>query len=265
MPQSNVTENVSSVSIFDRGLSYGDGCFTTGLIINAKVQMLEQHLNRLNSHSAKLGIQQININVLREKMLTAALNIELGVIKVIITAGVGGRGYSRIGCGEPQMIVSVHPYPEHYHQWQQSGITLALSEQQLSKSPMLAGLKHLNRLEQVLLRQELDQKQCEELLVTDIDGVITECCSANIFWRVSGQWYTPQITFAGVAGLMRAKLLYYVPDIIETRAQLNDLVNVDAMFITNAILGIVPVRQFCDVTLDISSVKRIQDKLLVVE
>ena len=266
MTTRNVTDDLDqAIAITDRGLAYGDGCFTTALVINGEISLLEQHLNRLQDNSFKLGITDIDIESLRKEMCLKARPIDLGVIKVIITAGSGGRGYSRIGCQSPTIILSLHDYPHHYKKWQQEGIALEISEQQLGHNPMLAGLKHLNRLEQVLLRAELDKKQCDELLVTDIAGNVVECCSANVFWLKGNQWYTPQMASAGVAGLMRAELLRYMPEIIEARAQVSDLVNVDAMFITNAILGIVPVRQFCDLTLNISSVKRFQDEFLVVE
>lgn len=250
------------ISIYDRGLAYGDGCFTTALVVDGKVIMLEQHLVRLKQQSQRLGLPEININSIAEKMCHVSKGINKGVVKVVVTCGTGGRGYSRLGVNQAQVIVSRHDYPSFYDQWQQGGITVGISEQQLGINPMLAGLKHLNRLEQVLLRKELDLRSEDDLLVTDIKGHIIECCSANVFWLKGGQWHTPSLSNAGVAGLMRARILNLHEGIFEGNYTLADIDNIDAMFISNAILGIVPIKKFNLKALDIFLVEDIQKQCL---
>lgn len=251
-------QEADSISIYDRGLAYGDGCFTTALIIDGEVAMLAQHLNRLVVQSQQLGLPKFDINALKDSMSEISAGINIGIVKVIITCGSGGRGYSRHGAEQAKVIVSVYDYPKIYPQWQKHGISLGISEQKLGINPMLAGLKHLNRLEQVMLRAELDKRPEDDLLVCDINGSVIECCSANVFWLKAGQWQTPILNTAGVAGLMRANILLNNVEIQQGHYSLAQLDNIDAMFITNAILGIVPVKIFNGQPLDISRVKSIK-------
>ncbi|MGB1261397.1 MAG: aminodeoxychorismate lyase [Cognaticolwellia sp.] len=242
----------------DRGLAYGDGCFTTALVIDGEVEMLTPHLNRLAQQSQQLGLPHVDMNALEASMRKISADIALGIVKVIISSGSGGRGYSRLGADQPKVIISLHDYPTLYPQWQKQGITVGISEQKLGINPMLAGLKHLNRLEQVLLRAELDKRPEDDLLVTDINGSIIECCSANVFWYKAGQWHTPCLTTAGVAGLMREKILLHHNDIQPRCYRLSDVENINAMFISNAILGIVPVKTFNGQRLDTSLVENVR-------
>lgn len=250
------------ISIYDRGLAYGDGCFTTALVIDGEVVMLQQHLARLKQHSERLGLLDINSDDIAKKIRLVSQSVNKGIVKVIVTSGAGGRGYSRVGVNKNHIIVTQHEYPSFYSQWQKTGISVGISQQQLGINPMLAGLKHLNRLEQVLLRQELDRRPEDDLLVTDVNGHIIECCSANVFWLQNKQWYTPSLNTAGVAGLMRDKIISDIENINQGSYQLADIDNIDAMFISNAILGIVPVHTFNLKALDISLVRNIQQSIL---
>ncbi len=131
-----------------------------------------------------------------------------GVLKVIISRGGGGRGYSAANCDSPTRILSASARPAHYSRWREDGVTLTLSPVRLGRNPMLAGIKHLNRLEQVLIRTHLEQTDADEALVLDSEGFITECCAANLFWRQgqegvhaspgSGwrEWHNASILFA---------------------------------------------------------------------
>lgn len=251
-----------TISISDRGLAYGDGCFTTALVMNGAVAMLPQHLNRLIRQSKQLGLPSVDLATLKVTIANLSAGISIGIIKVIITCGSGGRGYSRIGAEQAKVIVSLHDYPKHYPQWQKDGISVGISEQKLGINPMLAGLKHLNRLEQVMLRAELDKRSEDDLLACDINNNVIECCSANVFWLKAKQWHTPILSGAGVAGLMRDKILLNYPDIIPASYAIESLNNIDAMFISNAILGIVPVKAFNGQQLDTLLVSSIQNQCL---
>ena len=255
----------NTIAIDDRGLAYGDGCFTTALVQHGEVLMLAQHIDRLVQQSQQLGLPKFDLMALTDNLHNISAGIKIGIVKVMITCGSGGRGYSRLGAEQARVIVSLHDYPAFYPQWQQQGISVGISEQQLGINPMLAGIKHLNRLEQVLLRAELDKRLEDDLLVTDANGYVVECCSANVFWLKAGQWYTPSLATAGVAGLMRANILLNNPSIQQGQYLSDDLDNIDAMFISNAILGIVPVKTFNGQQLDISSVASIQNQCLGME
>ena len=172
-----------TLAVNDRGVQFGDGCFTTARILRGQVQLLSAHLARLQTTCEKLFIPYDDWALLAQEMARLAQPHQDGVLKVIITRGAGGRGYSAAGCVNPTRILSVSPRPAHYLRWREEGISLSLSPVRLGRNPSLAGLKHLNRLEQVLIRSHLEQTDADEALVLDSDGWLTECCAANVFWR----------------------------------------------------------------------------------
>jgi len=170
-----------TLAVNDRGVQFGDGCFTTARILRGQVQLLSAHLARLQTTCEKLFIPYDDWALLAQEMARLAQPHQDGVLKVIITRGAGGRGYSAAGCVNPTRILSVSPRPAHYLRWREEGISLSLSPVRLGRNPSLAGLKHLNRLEQVLIRSHLEQTDADEALVLDSDGWLTECCAANVF------------------------------------------------------------------------------------
>ncbi|MDI9228771.1 aminodeoxychorismate lyase, partial [Serratia bockelmannii] len=159
----------------DRGLQFGDGCFTTARVVDGKIELLPWHLERLQQTAQRLMLPTTDWAAFEREMAQAAESIPLGVVKAILTRGSGGRGYSPTGCENPTRIVARSSYPAHYLQWREQGITLALSPVALARNPLLAGLKHLNRLEQVLIRAHLDQTAADEALVLDTAGMLVEC------------------------------------------------------------------------------------------
>jgi 4-amino-4-deoxychorismate lyase len=241
----------NSISITDRGLAYGDGVFTTAKVVQGKIQFLSEHLERLTQNCDKLSIPLPNIDKIKCELKSVAQRFELCVAKVIITAGEGGRGYSRQGCEKSTVIISFHAFPEHYLSWQEQGINLGLAQLKLGLNPLLAGIKHLNRLEQVLIRQELDNRKEDDLLVLNCAGNIIEASAANIFWFKNNTWYTPKIVESGISGLMRQYILSILNkngqnnvEIIEAKITMLD--NVEAMIICNSVMGVVPVDKFLE-------------------
>jgi len=237
-----------SLPASDRAVQFGDGCFTTARIIEGEVCMLASHLQRLQEACARLFIPFTQWAELQAEMTAQAQGVPRGVLKVIITRGSGGRGYSAAGCTQPSRILSLSAYPDHYHRWREEGISLTLSPVRLGRSPVLAGIKHLNRLEQVLIRAHLDQTGGDEALVLDSEGLITECCAANLFWRRGREVFTPRLDMAGVNGLMRqfclaqlARSDFHVVEVHAPEAALNDA---EEIVVCNALMPVVPVRQY---------------------
>lgn len=177
----------------DRATQFGDGCFTTACIIDGEIPLFAAHLERLQDACQKLLISFENWSELQNEMKMLAKGHVRGVLKVIISRGSGGRGYSGKSCHSATRILSVSAWPVHYDRWRQDGIVLALSPVRLGRNPLLAGLKHLNRLEQVLIRSHLEQTDADEALVLDSEGWVTECCAANLFWRKGDVVYTPRL------------------------------------------------------------------------
>ncbi|MEW6991774.1 aminodeoxychorismate lyase [Colwelliaceae bacterium 6441] len=247
-------EKQNSISMSDRSIAYGEGIFTTAKIVNGKIEFLSAHMSRLIEGCQYLDIPFTHHEVLLNEINQVALNYPLAVLKIVVTAGSGGRGYSKNGVTNPQTLVSIHEYPAHYQQWSKQGITIAEGKIQLGLNPIMLGLKHLNRLEQVMIRRELDASPVDDFIVTDLNDYIVESSCANLFWFDHQQLFTPIINEAGIKGIYREKLLSFDNTIIPVKHKLSDLANVTAMFVCNSVMGIVPVKQYNDKLLDIAPV-----------
>jgi 4-amino-4-deoxychorismate lyase len=232
------------INVDNRGLAYGDGLFTTAKIIHGKVEHLTQHLERLAFGCKKLGISAPSTDTLEQQIISIANNYPLAVLKIIITACSGGRGYARSVSNSHDLIITVHDYPTHYDDTVHTGISLGISTQKIGINPMLGGIKHLNRLEQVLLRQELSTREEDDILVTNVNNNVVEATSANVFFYLKGKLYTPEITQSGVNGIMRQHILRHYPSIIVKPFSLEELTHVEAMFICNCIMGIMPISNY---------------------
>ncbi|MEH6452338.1 MAG: aminodeoxychorismate lyase [Psychromonas sp.] len=241
----------TKIAATDRGLAYGDGLFSTVKIESGVVQLWDYHLKRMQLGAQKLFFPAIDWLLLTnevENLATTLLQHSHAIIKVILTRGSGGRGYSITGCDSPQRILSVHAFPQHYQQWQEQGIKVVQCTQTLSLNRQLAGLKTLNRLEQVLIKHELESINALEGIVCDNNGDVIEACSANVFIYVDKQWLTPKLDHAGVAGVKRQQLLDLAKNagisIIEKTIKPEHFFTAQAACLTNALMGIVPITQY---------------------
>jgi 4-amino-4-deoxychorismate lyase len=235
------------IDVTERALQYGDGCFTTMAFTQGKLQLWSKHLARLQHNCQRLAINFNQWQALQDSALSliAKAEYESGVIKIIISRGKGGRGYSPLNVTEPSYILSCHVLPVHYASWQKQGISLGLSPIKLAMQPLLAGLKHLNRLEQVLVKQALDLTEFEDALVCDTSGNIVEASAANVFWLHKGQWFTPSLENSGVEGVMRNEVCELLSTLSQPVTETKQKFTVDfaaeEMFICNALMTIVPV------------------------
>ncbi|PCI53485.1 MAG: aminodeoxychorismate lyase [Gammaproteobacteria bacterium] len=234
----------NQIDIENRGLAYGDGLFTTAKIMDGQIQYLSSHVQRLLLGCKRLALIAPNKVELTEQLSQVAKQYNLAVLKVIITAGSGGRGYARAIDQNNDVIIMVHDYPKHYNELAIEGITLGNSNQKMGINPMLSGLKHLNRLEQVLLRQELTSTQVDDLVVTNINDEVIEATSANLFFWLNDQLCTPDVTNSGVNGIMRQTILQKYPDTLIKKVTLAELANSPAMFICNCVMGVMPVKSY---------------------
>ena len=248
-------------TVFDRSFLYGDGVFTTIKVVQGALQHWSLHWQRL-----QLSCQRLAINLPDEstvlKQATSAISAQEQVVKLLVSRGHGGRGYSCKGIEGADIYVSTSPLPVYPHL--RSGIKLGVAKLQLGIQPLLAGIKHSSRLETVLLKAEAEQSGFDDLLVTDSAGFVTECCAANIFFRLGGVWHTPRITRAGVAGVMRQWLISQI-DVVEDDYSLGSVRRADAMFLSNALVGVMPVRSFEQQKLDVVPVHALQTALKIID
>lgn len=248
-------EHVSHVSVMSRAYHYGDGCFTTGIVQNGIFIEKEAHVARL-IHSMKiLGLTELDWNTFNSQLsviLTKYKAKSVIGIKMMLSRGEGGRGYAPASQAPTQIMIQLFEYPAVYHQWQRLGIQLTISQFRLGHQPYLAGVKHNNRLEQVLIKQDLEAQNSQakhnlfdDALVCDLDGNVIETSSANIFWVIEGELFTPDLSRAGVDGLMRQQVLNNLSE--KNRAchigdySLQDIQRANEVFISNALHGIVPI------------------------
>ena len=244
----------------DRAIQYGDGCFTTMAYVDGHLEFYERHVARLKkacdvlgiTFDAWAGVGESVAQALSEHYALSATNDsdknQSGrdcVVKILISRGAGGRGYSPAGCDSPIYIVSLHPMPAHYANWQDQGIQLGTSSVQLAKQPLLAGIKHLNRLEQILVKAELDSSPYVDALVCDTDHHVIETSVGNIFWQDKGVWFTPSLDASGVAGVCREQVLELFKrttvEVKQVKYTIDQLLSVEQMFVCNSLMKIVPV------------------------
>jgi 4-amino-4-deoxychorismate lyase len=241
----------TELNIADRAVHYGDGCFTTMEVKDGTVRYWQHHLQRLQLAVNRLGINFSLWHELQQHVTKLALASEHGVIKIILSRGIGGRGYAP-AVGQGTYIVSVHEMPKHYLNLRKQGVKLGISSVQLAKQPLLAGIKHLNRLEQVLVKQSFDAEVFDDVLVCDTDGMLVESSVANLFWRKGASWFTPDLYFCGVEGVMRNLVLTHFKNtgqhVQQIRTLTETLKHVDEVFICNSLMGLVPVASIEDIS-----------------
>lgn len=221
----------------DRGLTYGDGLFETVLVRDGRPSLWDYHLARLRRGCAALGIDAPDEAVLAT--LPAAAESGLSVLKVIVTRGSGGRGYQAPADPEPRLRWQLSAFEPRRERWQH-GVAVRHCRLRLAEQPALAGIKHLNRLENVLARREWTSPDIAEGLLTSIGGHLIEATSMNVFWRRNGRWQTPCLERCGVAGTLRAALLERL-GIDEVEFEPTALETVEGLCLGNSVQGLWPV------------------------
>lgn len=257
---------VERISVSDRSFQYGDGCFTTILTRDGKLQLWAQHVKRMEQALETLRIDPVDWNALHDDIESRALPDVQAGIKLHVSRGEGGRGYSTKVNSGPFVTVSCFEYPVKYTELRQKGIELTVSDVVLGHSPILAGLKHNNRLEQVLAKSNVEDAGYLDGIVLDHEANVIETTMANLFWVKSQQLFTPDLSLAGVSGVMReqvlevAKALGY--PLTVGQFSLNTVLDADEVFVTNCILGVAPVIKIREVEFVKGSLtKQIQEKL----
>ena len=226
-----------------RCFMYGDGHFTTAKVKSGIIEHLDLHISRLKHAHKRLKMNPLLWAKLQTTMMDMAQPYELAVIKVQISRGQASRGYGQTLRTSPAIFISINALTSEFEQSQQQSIELPLLTTQLAKQPLLAGIKHCNRLEQVLIANEVEGQGVEDGLVLDLSGHLIETSKANIFCCIDEQWYTPDLSNSGVAGVMREFILSQSNAQVTTMDFANTIANVEAAFICNSLIGIRPVSQ----------------------
>ncbi|MGO4999829.1 aminodeoxychorismate lyase [Oceanisphaera sp. W20_SRM_FM3] len=234
-------------SAVSRGWQLGDGHFTTMHAKHGHLLHWAYHEARLSAACMRLQMPMPDWTKVKDHAQALVGSQTDQVLRITLVRGAGGRGYSMQGCAEPQVLLNTAPFPMQYYQWREQGIEIGVCQGRLGNSPLLAGLKTVNRLEQVLLKAELDAEGWPEALVLNAENHIVEAVTANVFWREGEQIYTPDLCQLGVWGTMRAWCTDYLGDRLTiTQTPLARLLVADEVWLTNALLGVVPITRILE-------------------
>ena len=239
----------AAADMADRGLQFGDGVFETmRRRLDGQIPLLDLHLKRLSNGLEALGFGAEVTAAVSDIVAEAVLNESNSAanesssqqtgIKIIVTRGSGPRGYAPPESVTPAIYLSTFDAPTLKAG---GGIVVGESHVRLGHQPLLAGLKHLNRLEQVLARQSFKSDWNEALMFCQA-GLLIEGCMSNVFVKIDGQWITPELNACGVSGVVRQWLLGNHGEIAVGRLDRSALINIEAMFMTNSLTGIRPVQ-----------------------
>jgi len=230
---------VSCIDADDRGLAYGDGLFETVLVDRGQPVWWDEHWRRLERGAGALGIACPDQAKVRGECDSVIAGSVRAVLKIQLTRGRGGRGYAASTELQPTWLVSLHASPPATPQ----NIALRWCTTMLAIQPALAGIKHCNRLEQVLARAEWQDPEIFDGLMCDTDGRVVCATSGNVFARIGGVWKTPGVHRCGIAGIAREWLLHRLESADECDLSPADVENADAVFLCNSVRGILPVRR----------------------
>lgn len=228
-----------AIAVEDRGLQYGDGVFETTLLANGHVRFIEQHLSRLALGCERLGIEPPDPAALRSDVQRLSGSSPRAVIKIIVSRGVGPRSYRPSSRSKTTRIVALYPAPL---QPATPRLVLRWCETRLGRNARLAGIKHLNRLEQVLAQAEWRDDTVVDGLMLDTEGELVSGTANNVFLVREGVLVTPDLRFCGVLGIMRAEVLRTARElgitVNEEALRPHDVEVASEIFITNSVRGI---------------------------
>jgi 4-amino-4-deoxychorismate lyase len=233
------SDDLHAIDLRDRGLNYGDGLFETMLVKRGRVRLLDAHLARLFQGCERLGISQPDESSLRGEIERVCASAVSGVIKLILTRGIGGRGYRASIDSSPTRLLTFHELPPDLND---TKIAVRWCDMRLSRNPVLAGMKHLNRLEQVLAQREWDNAAIAEGLMLDSEGELVCATSANVFLVRGSELVTSDLRYCGVRGVMRDAVMRLARmlgiSVTEEPLWPEDLDTASEVFVTNAVRGI---------------------------
>ncbi|GAA5187817.1 aminodeoxychorismate lyase [Ferrimonas gelatinilytica] len=236
-----------SISVKDRGLLLADGHFTTAYVADGAVSLWPAHRQRLADGCRLLGFCAPDWSALEREVASACRGYSQAAIRITLTRGDSGRGYEGEWPARPRRLIQIAPFPKRYRAWQQAGIRVACARQRLASGGALAGIKTLARTEQVLLKREVQVRGVEDLLVLDPNGYVVEATAANLFFLIDGVVVTPSLSHSGIAGVMRNHVISLLAEqgrpVLARPMHGNEVASCTAAFMTNCLMGIVPIRQ----------------------
>ena len=238
-------EEGAAPSPLDRGFAYGDGLFETIRFVDGRAPLWGRHMRRLADSCARLRLPFPGEHLLEREALAVVGDVADAVVRITLTRGVGERGYALPASPRPCRIVAAFPAPVAAAAHYREGVRLRLCRLRLAAQPALAGMKHLNRLEQVLARAEWDDPAIADGVLLDADGRVVSTTMANLFAVLGGRLVTPSLGRCGVAGVGRAEVLA-ARDVDVRDLALGELLHASELFLSSSVRGILPVQALAD-------------------
>lgn len=249
-------EPAAKLPLPDRGLDFGDGLFETLLLYRGRLLFLDYHLERLQAGLAVLEFPDVAANVRRDLLRVAhALASkdakDWSSVRVSVTRGGAPRGYAMPDLAQPRSIISAFVVPRDCAELA-SPARLEWAKIRWSTQPFLAGIKHLNRLEQVFAATEAKRKGVDEVVVRDQQSLVNSVSTGNIFLMENGCLLTPAIESCGVSGTRRRLIIEQLAPALGLRVEQahispEQLEAAEEVFYCNAIQGLRPVASIGDV------------------
>lgn len=235
------------ISVKDRGLLYGDGVFRTFPVMHGKAQHWPLHYQKLQHDCAALGIICPDVASLSAELNRLLAQHPDGVVKLIVTRGAGARGYAPTTHAEPTMIWDVSALPDYPTDSATHGVKARLCQLRLSYQPRLAGIKHLNRLENVLATSEWNDVEIAEGLLLDAENNVISGTRSNLFLVSQGGLIAPNLSRCGVAGVQRERVMTWAAQhdmpLQVRNVGLDEVMRADELFVVNSVIGLWPIRE----------------------
>ena len=236
-----------SINPLDRGFQYGDGLFETILLEQACPCFLAEHIQRLQRGCEVLGFPPADVNIIEKEMSQLTNFRPSGVIKILLSRGVGSRGF--LAPDKPKITrLIAFSVTDRAISKSLTSVDLLVCETRLARQPLLAGIKHLNQLERILARNEFKEAVTPtEGLMLDVEGAVIEGTMSNVFIVRNGVLLTPKLNNAGVSGVIRNHLIDQAAregmDCRVVELTLDDMKSADEIFMTNSLMPVRSVRK----------------------
>lgn len=245
------------ISPLDRGFAYGDGIFRTMVMRSGLPVDWPLHYQKLVADCAVIGIVCPSAELLMSDFLQlfSAEDIDSNkqeVAKIVVTRGEGERGYKTPAVTSPTRVLIKSAMPQYAKVYYADGVRLHVCELRLAAQTKLAGIKHLNRLENVMARMEWRDEDIFDGLMLDQQGFVIECTMSNIFARFDNSLITPDLSQCGVAGITRQRIIGLAAALNLTvevaPLSLDRLLQADELIICNSLYGAFQVTKIGDTT-----------------
>lgn len=232
----------------DRGLDFGDGLFETLLVVEGVPRLLELHLQRLQEGLQTLAFPDCLAEIKNQidAVSSAAHFPTEAAMRVTVTRGGGARGYLPPAHPKPRVIITLSKLADKHHGEMSAPARLKIANIRWGCQPALAGIKHLNRLEQVLAAREREAAGVDEVLMLDQQGHVISVSAGNIFIRQGDCLLTPLLDNCGVRGTRRRLIMQALAPALglqvrEAEILESQLQSADEVFYCNALVGVRPV------------------------